>query len=166
MLEDVHICQATPHDLGRLLPLHRALYLSYRQATLSDDSLVVTHYRDFESVLEGDLRSLLSRDDAVVLWADLAGEAIGYISGTITNDERRLLPRRGFVEDWFVSEGQRVQGLGRKLMEELCEVLEGRGCQVLESSTWVENALARRAHAALGFTESRVRFRRLLGETT
>ena len=166
MLENVHIHQATPHDLVRLLPLHRSLYLTHRQATLSDDSLLVTQYRDFERVLEGDLRSLLGREDAVVLWAEFDGEAIGYISGTITNDDRRLLPTRGFVEDWFVSDNRRIHGLGRTLMEALCRTLALRGCQIVESSTWVENEVARRAHEALGFTESRVRFRRLLSESS
>ena len=162
MSSDVVIRQATSHDRAALLPLHRSLYLDHRETVLADNELLATQYRDFESVLEEDLRSLLSREDALVFAAEIDGQLVGYITGCIQDDGRRVIRRRGVVEDWLVTDDQRATGLGRRLMEVLMTAFRERGCQLAESSTWVKNDKARQAHIALGFQESQVRFRRWL----
>jgi len=159
---EVVIRPATRQDRAALLALHRTLYLEHREAILADAALRATQYRDFESVLEEDLRSLLVREDSIVLVAEANGQVVGYITGRIQNDSRRVIQRRGVVEDWLVTDGRRSGGLGRRLMEGLMDAFRDRGCELVESSTWVENAGARQAHLALGFGESEVRFRRWL----
>ena len=162
MSSDVVIRPATSHDRAALLPLHRALYLDHRETVLANTELLATQYRDFESVLEEDLRSLLIREDALVFAAEIEGQIVGYITGCIQDDSRRVIRRRGVVEDWLVIDDRRAAGLGRRLMEVLMNAFRDRGCQLAESSTWVKNDAARQAHLALGFQESQIRFRRWL----
>ena len=164
MTSELVIRPAKRDDQAVLLALHRSLYIEHREAVLDDAELLATQYRDFEQVLKQDLLALIAREDATVLVAEAAGAIVGYITGSIQEDARRVIGRRGLVEDWLVTPERRDSGVGRRLMESLIDVFRNHGCQLVESSTWVENSGARDAHRSLGFSESQVRFRRWLDE--
>jgi aminoglycoside 6'-N-acetyltransferase I len=74
--------------------------------------------------------------------AALRSEAIGCGAGPI-----------GYIEGWYVDVDQRRQGLGRQLVQAGEEWARGRGCRQMASDAEVENAVSRRAHAALGYQE-------------
>jgi ribosomal protein S18 acetylase RimI-like enzyme len=86
--------------------------------------------------------------------------ALGYITGRVTVEPRRVLPRRGVVEDWYVAPDSRGAGVGSSLLHELEARFAAAGCEVIESATWSSNEGARRAHDALGFREIRVMYRK------
>ncbi|MCS6798220.1 MAG: hypothetical protein NZ898_06785, partial [Myxococcota bacterium] len=98
----VRVRRATPADRDTVLALHRALYVTHRDSVMPAELAELYAYRDFERVLADDVEALLHASDAVVLLAELAETTVGYISGRIEVDPRRVLPRRGVVEDWFV----------------------------------------------------------------
>lgn len=75
-------------------------------------------------------------------------------------EPRRVLPRRGVVEDWYVLPESRDSGVGAVLLRELEERFAAAGCELIESATWSGNEGARRAHDALGFREIRVMYRK------
>jgi aminoglycoside 6'-N-acetyltransferase I len=147
-------------DRGALQGFHRKLYIAHRDSVLDEGDVPLVEYRDYEQVLADDLDALLSDRSAIVLVAEVDDRLVGYITGRVRVESRRVLPRRGIVEDWYVDDPFRGSGVGRALIAELEQRFSGRGCEVVESATWASNEGARKAHEALGFREIRVMFRK------
>ena len=158
----VHIRTATRRDASLILHWHRQLYVTHRERIVPSELEAFYAHHDMEGTLREDVGALLQSPDATVLIAERDGVPVGYVTGHIDEDERRVLARKGVVEDWFVDEEARGEGVGAALMKALEETFRKKGCQVVESMTWSSNDGARRAHAALGFHEVQVRFRKRL----
>jgi ribosomal protein S18 acetylase RimI-like enzyme len=156
----IEVRDARDDDYEVLLGFHRSLYEAHRDRVVSPEDLPLVAYRDYERILADDLRALMRDRDAHVLIAESGGEARGYITGRVTTESRRVLPRRGVVEDWYVEAGARGSGVGKQLLEALAARFVERGCEVIESATWSGNERARRTHTALGFREIRVIYRK------
>ena len=154
--------EARAEDREVLDVLHRCLYVEHRDRVVDPNDLPLIDYRDYERILAEDLAELLADRSAIVLVAESGGRVVGYITGRVRVEARRVLPRRGIVEDWYVEETARGDGTGRTLLRELERRFAGRGCDVIESATWVGNEGARKAHESLGFREVRVMYRKLV----
>lgn len=157
---DVRDARDADHDT--LLRFHKELYQTHRDRVVAPEDLPLVAYRDYERILDDDLRALMKDRDAVVLLAESRNVPVGYITGRITTEARRVLPKRGVVEDWYVEEAARGAGAGTSLLRELEKRFADAGCQLVESATWSSNDGARSAHDALGFREIRVIYRKLL----
>lgn len=59
----------------------------------------------------------------------------------------------GFIEGWFVREGFRGCGIGRKLIEAAEEWARAQRCREMASDALIDNAESVSAHAACGFEE-------------
>ena len=153
---------ASRSDRSLLLHFHRELYVRYRDQILDPELAPLYAYTDLEQALRDDVDAILQGPQSLALVAERGGEAVGYITGHIENDRRRLLPKRGVVEDWYVDDGARGEGVGHALLEALTEHFTRSGCDVVESGTWAFNSGARAAHARAGFVEIEVRFRKIL----
>lgn len=162
MTDTVIVRQATRADRALVLRFHQALYVQFRDEITRPEVLPLFAYRDLDGTLRDDVDGLLRTNGAIVLLAERAGEAVGYISGHIEVDARRELTKKGVVEDWFVSADERGRGVGQILFEALTARFKASDCQVVESGTWAFNEGARKAHAALGFTEIEIKFRKRL----
>lgn len=160
----VTIRRATRADRSTLLELHRALYVTHRDRIVPDDRLPLIAYRNFDAVLREDVESMLSNPDVVFLVAEIAGAIVGYVTGHVENDARRVLPKKGVIEDWYVSEATRGLGVGKTLLATAENIFRQVGCQVIESATWPTNDGARRAHEALGFQEIQIVYRKRIDE--
>jgi GNAT superfamily N-acetyltransferase len=158
----VNIRIATRADHALVLRFHRDLYIRHRDDLARPDVVPMLAYRDIEGTLRDDVEGLLSGRGARVLIAERDGKAVGYVTGHIEVDPRRVLSRRGMVEDWFVMKSERGQGTGKLLMDALIESFRLDGCEVVESGTWAFNEHARRAHQKAGFLEIEVKFRKRL----
>lgn len=162
-MTDVLIRRAHRSDRALVLLFHRALYVAHRNAILPAALAPFYAYRDLETALRDDVDALLGAAHAVVIIAERAGEPIGYATGhTEQDDERRVLRRKGVIEDWYVEGPARGEGIGARLIEALTTVFRDEGCDVVESTTWPFNDGARRAHEALGFREVEVKYRKKL----
>lgn len=153
---------ATRADHPTVLRFHRELYIRHRDEIAHPDVITLLAYRDTEGTLRDDVEGLLSGRDTRVLIAERDGRAVGYVTGHTEVDSRRVLPRKGVVEDWFVLREERGRGTGAALMSRLIEGFRKDGCQVVESGTWAFNEGARKAHAKSGFIEIEVKFRQRL----
>ncbi len=162
MGEPPRIRRATTKDRSIVLAFHRALYLEHRAALLTPDVEPLYAYRDLPGALRDDVDAMLSSSATVVLLAERDGDPIGYVTGHVETDTRRLLSRRGIVEDWFVEEPERGSGVGRSLIETLTEIFREAGCEVIESTTWASNQSARSLHHALGFHDVEIKMRKKL----
>lgn len=158
----VTIRRAGLADRSLVLHFHRALYVTHREAIVPPELEELHAYRDIEAALRDDVESLLRTAGSTVLIAERDGVPVGYASGHVEDDPRRVLSRKGVVEDWYVEPDARGEGIGRALLEALLDAFRAAGCQLVESMTWATNEGARAAHRAFGFREVQVRMRRKL----
>ena len=156
----IEVREAGEPDRDTLMGLHRSLYEGHRDRVVSEADRALIEYRDYERVLREDLESLLRDRSSHLLLAESEGAALGYITGRVVVEPRRVLSRRGVVEDWFVAPEARGAGVGGLLLRELERRFASVGCEVIESATWSGNTGARSVHDALGFREIRVMYRK------
>lgn len=162
MADAPRIRRATRADRSLLLHFHRALYIGHRTAVVPPELDAFVAYRDMDAALRDDVDALLSGPHTMALVAELTEAPAGYVTGHVETDDRRVLARKGVVEDWYVEPDARGAGVGRALLEALERAFRDRGCEVIESETWVGNDGARAAHRALGFLENQVKMRKRL----
>ena len=160
MVSTIQVREADESDRDVLMRFHRALYQGHRDEVVSKEDLPLIEYQDYERILRDDLQALMREPNSHVLVAQSQGVAVGYITGRVTVEARRVLSRRGVVEDWYVAPESRGSGVGALLLREIEERFAAVGCEMIESATWSGNEGARRAHDALGFREIRVMYRK------
>lgn len=98
------------------------------------------------------LVSQLDDADTVVRIAERAGEAVGYLYGSLEPlSWRDLRGPCGFVHDVFVAESARGQGAGRALMAEALAWFRAHGTTQVVLWSASGNAGAQRLFATLGF---------------
>ena len=119
-------------------------------------------YREFDAVLSEDVDALLQRAMVRVFIAEIEGKPVGYITGHVEDDERRVLSPKGVIEDWYVVSAHRGGGVGRALMASIEAAFVDAGCALVESSTWESDEGAREAHRALGYHGVQVVYRKPL----
>lgn len=158
----VAVRRAGPRDRSVVFGFHRALYQTHRDRVMPDGILPLVGYRDFDAVLREDVDAMLANPEVAVLLAENDGIPVGYVTGHVKYDPRRLARRRGVVGDWYVDETTRGLGVGKQLLETLTAVFREAGCDAMESATWAFNDGARKAHLALGFTEVQITYRKPL----
>jgi GNAT superfamily N-acetyltransferase len=141
----VHIRPATPADLETLVPLFDGYRQFYEQS--SDLSLV----RAF-------LRERLAMADTAILLAEEDGAAVGFVHLFPVFSSTRCR-RLWLLNDLFVSQAARRQGVGRALMEAARQFAEQSGACGLELATAHTNGKAQRLYEGLGWKLDEV-FRR------
>ncbi len=161
---DVELRQADLADRPVVEAFHRALYLEHRGSVMPAGMERLFAYRSFETVLAEDVSAMLRDPSVVVLLAVGDGKAIGYITGSIENDERRVIRRKGVVGDWYVDPSVRGSGIGRRLFETLETIFAEAGCGLVEVATWPFNRGTRKALDRLGYSEIQITYRKELGE--
>lgn len=164
MPEEVAVRRPTASDRDDLVAMHRALYLDYRRRVLHPELAAASDYRDFERVLEQDVDTMLFEPSRTLLVAERAEGVVGYISGHVRCEPRRILSRRGIIEDWYVIAHARGGGVGRRLLSELTSLFRAMDCEVLESTTWARNEPVRAIHGHLGFGEAMVTYRKRIDD--
>jgi hypothetical protein len=100
---ETSIRRANQKDYATVLKFHQELYVRFRDQIAPAEALPLFAYRDLDTTLRDDVHGLLRARDTWVLLAERAGQAVGYVSGHLEVDARRLLVKRGVVEDWLWS---------------------------------------------------------------
>jgi [ribosomal protein S18]-alanine N-acetyltransferase len=94
--------------------------------------------------------------------AEEGGQIIGFIVGSIREREDYVMNKEGYVEDFFVVEAKRGQGLGTQLFDTLVADLKTRGATHLALDAYVANQPAIDLYHKWGFVDSEVVMRRRL----
>ncbi|MEM7436222.1 MAG: GNAT family N-acetyltransferase [Myxococcota bacterium] len=162
MGEPCTIRSADATDRPVLRGFHGDLYRKHRDQILPAETRPLIEYEDYDTLLEADIDALLTDRGAHVLVAERDGRAIGYITARTRVEPRRALSRRAVLEDWYVEPGHRGDGVGGALLRALEAKLKAVGCEVLESGTWSNNDIGRRAHESSGFQEVRTTYQKHL----
>ena len=159
----VSVRQARLEDRDALVSLHRALYIEHRGEVMPAELAPLYAYRRFDEVLAEDVAAMLRNPATTLLVAeDDDGRPVGYASGYVQHDPRRLLSRKGVLGDWYVRPEHRGAGVGRQLVDALFAIFEDAGCSVVETSTWPFNTATRAAMEHLGFREIQIVYRKEL----
>lgn len=158
--------QALLEDRNTVLSFHRALYEQHRAALMEEKLGLLYAYRRFPQVLEEDVDAMLRNPATAILLAEeYEGDEtrpIGYITGYIENDPRRVLSRKGVVGDWYVDESERGAGHGKRLLEALLSIFRESGCSISEIATWPFNTATRTFIESAGFDEVQIVYRQKL----
>jgi ribosomal protein S18 acetylase RimI-like enzyme len=132
---------ATHDDIGCLIPI----ILAFRDA--GDD------FPTAES-LQSDLPRLIADEDTEFL---IAGSPSHPCLGFLQQRYRHTLwlsAPEAYIEDLFVAQDARRQGIGRRLVEFAVERARARGCPVISLDTMERNESALRLYQGLDFSYS------------
>lgn len=89
-----------------------------------------------------------AREPEGIFVAEIDGVAVGWVSSW-TDPEAGM----GYIPNIAVADGYRGQGIGRKLLEHVLEVLRERGMSHVRIETLAENAVGEHLYTSLGFEE-------------
>ena len=92
MADSVLVRNASASDRNVLIGFHKSLYQTHRDHVVDEETRLLIAYRDYEAILEDDLDATLADPGALILLAEVDGEAIGYITGRLQIEPRRALP--------------------------------------------------------------------------
>jgi aminoglycoside 6'-N-acetyltransferase I len=139
---DVVIRLGVPADIGRLSRLREALW---PQSSYSE------HARELASLFAGTRNGALPLTVYVAETAD--GDLIGFLEAGLRSHADGCDARQpvGFVEGWFVVNGHRRQGVGRRLLAAAETWARQHGCAEMASDTWIDHVVSQRVHEALNF---------------
>jgi aminoglycoside 6'-N-acetyltransferase I len=108
------------------------------------------HARELRAILAGEPPGSLP----YVVFVSEAGERIiGFAEVGLRSHADGCDPRGpvGFLEGWYVAEGERRNGAGAALMRAAEQWARDLGCTEMASDTWIDADISQRAHEALGF---------------
>jgi len=98
-----------------------------------------------------------------ILLAEIPGNnIIGFIIGSINDDDYLVKSPAGKIEDWYVEENYRGRQIGMELYKELEKWFKENGCKQVLSDTWNKNEISIKAHKKLGFFISGISFGKIL----
>jgi len=126
---------------------------------------VEEHSRELEAILAGKVPGTLP---LLVFVAEATDKSLlGFIEVGQRSHADSCDPALpvGYVEGWYVAEGNRHQGIGKQLMAAAEEWARQQGCVEMASDADIDNALSEQAHTSLGFSvvQRVILFRKALG---
>ena len=144
VVDDVQIRSAALSDLDQLAALLAALW---PQAPVEE------HAQELRLLLGGQADSVLTMPLAIFVAETGGGELAGFIEVDLRSHADGCNPARavGYVEGWYVAEGYRQSGVGRRLIAEAENWARSHGCVEMASDALINNHISQCAHEALGY---------------
>jgi aminoglycoside 6'-N-acetyltransferase I len=109
------------------------------------------HLEEILPILSGKSPGMLP---AVIFVAETGpGQIAGFLAAGLRSHADGCDVRHpvGFIEGWFVAEGQRRNGAGKQLLAAAENWARGQGCVEMASDTWIDSSLSQRVHEALQY---------------
>jgi len=164
-MNEVLIIEYDPSYASELLRLLLELQSTYFKKSASapiqelrEDKDITKSYGDYVNMLNANI----GNGWKALLAINSTHKAIGFIIGSLDKDDGLVHGNIGKLEDWFVEEEYRGQGVGAKLYNELEQWFVENGCNQIVSETWLGNVLSIKAHKEFGFFESGIIFSKKL----
>lgn len=83
---------------------------------------------------------------------------IGFVIGSLDERKNHKLNKLGYIEELFVKEEYRKQGLAQKLLEELEKEFKKKKCNHMTTHTDAENNLSQSLYTKIGMNKTTVEF--------
>ncbi len=152
------IREATLNDKTQLLSLLNEFDEYFTKNTLfSKDILPFAKYKDSNTTFGEVANEWLTNPAFYLLVAEEGNKLAGYICGTIKNLRVRVLDKEGSIEDWFVKEEYRRQGVGKQLYDRLVETFIRQRCSHLALRVYTGNQQIIRLYENMGYSNIETR---------
>ncbi len=159
-MDDVTIRPATPGDQAALGRYGGALMRQHH----GFDPLRFLYYEHPEAGYGRFLVAQLEDPDCVVLLAERAGEAVGYVYASLEpTDWKELRAACGYLHDVFVDERARGLGIGERLVRAAIGWLEAHEAPRVVLMSAAKNESAQRFFERLGFRRTMIEMTREAG---
>jgi len=141
-VSDICIRPAQPSDRNDLVRMRVALW---------PDSSAEEHATELTAIFEGKPLVTLPLINLVAEASD--GTLVGFLEVDLRSHADGCNPARpvGYVEGWYVAEGHRHQGIGKKLLKQAEDWARTHACIEMASDTWIDNEVSQQVHEALGY---------------
>jgi aminoglycoside 6'-N-acetyltransferase I len=153
--EDICVRLAGPGDREELARLRAALW---------PESSAEDHAKELKGILES--RAFGTMPLVELVAEERSARLIGFLEVGLRSHADGCHPSHalGYVEGWYVMEGYRERGIGRKLLDAAEDWARGQGCVEMASDALIGNVVSQRVHEALGYAEVDrcVRYRKAL----
>lgn len=138
----VFVRLAQPSDRESLVQMRTSLW---------PDTSAEKHDMEVIALLNG--TTALTMPLAIFVAATNEGRVVGFLEVDLRSHADGCSPAQpaGYIEGWFVAEGYRQQGIGKRLVEAAEDWARSHGCVEIGSDALVENETSQRAHEALGY---------------
>jgi aminoglycoside 6'-N-acetyltransferase I len=138
--------------------------LARLRAALWPESSAEEHAKELLGILDGKAPGTLPLVELVA--EESSGALVGFLEVGLRShaDGCDASLAVGYVEGWYVAEGYRRQGIGRKLLLAAEGWARNQGCVEMASDALAENELSQHVHEALGYAvvDRCVRYRKAL----
>jgi len=121
------------------------------RVALWPQSSVEEHDLEVSALLEG--KAALTMPLVILIAENAEHQLIGFLEVDLRSHADGCNPAHpvGYIEGWYVKDGYRHQGVGRKLVAAAEGWARNQGCLEIASDTWIDNEVSQRAHKALGY---------------
>lgn len=143
-MDDIKIRPAQLTDLEQLVPMLVALW---------PKSSIEEHAQELRLLLGGKADSVLTMPITILLAEASDGSLVGFLEVDLRSHADGCDPSRpvGYVEGWYVADGYRQSGVGRKLLSMAEAWARSHNCIEMASDALIDNEGSQRAHEALGY---------------
>jgi ribosomal protein S18 acetylase RimI-like enzyme len=153
---EIKIRNATTKDMPSVLQLWTKLMTFHRALANHFDMA-----DDAEEVWKSFAMKQLEEEDSLLIVAEVEDNIVGYSLVAIqANIPVFKIRRYGVIYDFYVEEGFRRSGIGRKLFEFTRKWFENKGIEQLQLSVAHHNPVAQDFWRAMGFTNYLARMSR------
>ena len=139
---NVQIRPAQVSDLDQLARLCWALW---------PKSSAEEHAQELRLILGG--KAVLTMPLTIFVAEASDGMLVGFLEVDLRSHADGCDPSRpvGYIEGWYVAEGHRHRGVGKKLLAEAEDWARNHRCVEMASDAIIDNEVSQRAHEALGY---------------
>ncbi len=112
-----------------------------------------TAYKNKEQLFKSVVDNWIGNKENFVFVAEENGKLIGHIVGSIQNKNDRVLDKEGSIDEWFVEESFREQGVGMLLYHALLEVFKENDYNRLGLKVYSANKNTIEMYHRMGFLD-------------
>jgi ribosomal protein S18 acetylase RimI-like enzyme len=138
-------------DKEQMLKLMKEFWIKNNRGRVITDGL--TKFEKHKNPLD----TMNSEFEEYLSWigfvAEENDEIIGFIFGRIKEKAHKVVDKEGYVEEFFVTERMRGNGIGRKLFDKIIEEFKSKGCKSLGTDAYASNTKALDFYRKMGFNE-------------
>ncbi len=76
---------------------------------------------------------------------------LGYISGEIKTDNKKIMSSIGYIDDWFVSKKYRGQKIGKRLYNQMIKFFKEHAIKIIMLGVFNQNKATYKLYEKMGF---------------